>query len=241
MYTAVGKVDDKEAIYKSYLMMVRKIAFQFIARTPKSVEVEDLIQAGMIGLMDAVSRYEEMDNGSFTTYAHQRIRGAIIDELRGMDELSRHMRGKIKVIEEAIQNLHHTLGRQPLEQEIADQAGISLGEYQKTIADANSLRVVMMGDLIDEESGEPWADGRFESQESNPLDTLLEEGFKTSLGDAIGELPEREKLALSLYYDEEMNLREIGTIMNITESRVCQLLNQATTRLRAKLRKEKWI
>ncbi|KOF52103.1 MULTISPECIES: RNA polymerase sigma factor FliA [unclassified Achromobacter] len=229
-----------------YAPLVRKLALQLLARLPASVELDDLIQAGMIGLLDAVRRYQETADAQFETYATTRIRGAMLDELRGQDWLPRSVRAKARKIEQAIQQLEQKLMRAPTEAEIAAQLELPLAEYQTLLHDAQGVQIVHYEDFSsDTDSASDQADwaaslNAGNAQAGNPLDSLLAGDFRQALIHAIDALPEREKLLLSLCYEQGLNLKEIGAIMNVTEARVCQLRSQATARIRAKLREQAW-
>ncbi|WYX08295.1 RNA polymerase sigma factor FliA [Achromobacter xylosoxidans] len=229
-----------------YAPLVRKLALQLLARLPASVELDDLIQAGMIGLLDAVRRYQETADAQFETYATTRIRGAMLDELRGQDWLPRSVRAARK-IEQAIQSLEQRLMRAPTEAEIAQQMEIPLNEYQTLLHDAQGVQIVHYEDFATEPdtgSGSGQTDWTATLNHGvasgNPLDSLLAGDFRQALIHAIDSLPDREKLLLSLCYEQGLNLKEIGAIMNVTEARVCQLRSQATARIRAKLREQAW-
>ncbi|GAB1848011.1 RNA polymerase sigma factor FliA [Achromobacter xylosoxidans] len=230
-----------------YAPLVRKLALQLLARLPASVELDDLIQAGMIGLLDAVRRYQETADAQFETYATTRIRGAMLDELRGQDWLPRSVRAKARKIEQAIQSLEQRLMRAPTEAEIAQQMEIPLNEYQTLLHDAQGVQIVHYEDFATEPdtgSGSGQSDWtatlNHGAASGNPLDSLLAGDFRQALIHAIDSLPDREKLLLSLFYEQGLNLKQIGAIMNVTEARVCQLRSQATARIRAKLREQAW-
>lgn len=214
--------------------LVKKIAYQLAAKLPASVQVEDLMQAGMIGLLDAISHFDENQGAQFETYASQRIRGAMLDELREIDWVPRSVRKNARGIENAIATLQQQLGHAPTEQEIADAMGVELAEYQSMLADARGHQLVYYEDFHNDD-GDPielnLADGR-----PNPFETLQDQGMRRALIEAIDELPEREKLMMAMYYQEDLNLKEIGVVLGVSESRVCQIHSQAVMRLRSKLK-----
>ncbi|ANY15962.1 RNA polymerase sigma factor FliA [Bordetella pseudohinzii] len=224
-----------------YSPLVRKLALQLLARLPASVQLDDLIQAGMIGLLDAVRRYQETPDAQFETYATARIRGAMLDELRSQDWLPRSVRSKSRRIEGAIQRQEQRLMRPPTETEIAQELGLPLDEYQSMLSDAQGIQILHYENIGGEgEAGEAdWQEGGAEGG-SNPLNALLASDLRASLIQAIERLPEREQLLLSLYYEQGLNLKEIGAVLNVTEARVCQLRSQATARLRASLQEMAW-
>jgi RNA polymerase sigma factor for flagellar operon FliA len=228
-----------------YAPLVRKLALQLLARLPASVELDDLIQAGMIGLLDAARRYQETADAQFETYATSRIRGAMLDELRSQDWLPRSVRSKAKRIDQAVAQLGQRLMRAPSDAEIAAQLEIPLSEYHDLLYDAQGVQIVHYEDFGTENGADgadaDWAAGAVGGSASgNPLDALLAGDFRHVLIEAIEALPEREKLLLSLYYEQGLNLKEIGAILEVTEARVCQLRTQATVRLRAYMQNHSW-
>lgn len=234
MYSADALAGRQDWIER-YAPLVRRIAHYMMARLPANVELGDVIQAGMIGLLDAVSRYEETQGAQFETYAAQRIRGAIVDELRHNDWLPRSLRKNMRRIETAIAALEQELGRIPRESEIAAHLRLTLAEYQKMLQDGRGYQLLYLEDFVNS-GGDLPAERGLSQTPADVLDALLEEELRLRLTSAIADLPEREKLVMSLYYERELNLREIGDVMGVTESRVCQLHSQAVARLRAKLR-----
>ncbi|MFY9329907.1 MAG: RNA polymerase sigma factor FliA [Georgfuchsia sp.] len=234
MYTAEG-IADKEQQLVQFAPLVKRIAHHMMATLPASVEVDDIIQAGMMGLLDAVNRYQESLGAQFATYASQRIRGAIIDELRQSDWVPRGVRKNMRSIEAAVSVLQQTLKRGPTEQELANYLKVSLAEYQQWLQDARGYQLVYYEDFngADDDS---FLDRHSATTQSGPLENLEAENLRELLVDAIDALPEREKMMMSLYYEKDLNLREIGEVMGVSESRVCQLHSQAIARLRARMR-----
>jgi RNA polymerase sigma factor for flagellar operon FliA len=239
MYTAHGK-SDKNQLLAEHAPLVKRLAHQLKAKLPPSVEVDDLIQAGMIGLLDAVSRYEETHGAQFETYAVQRIRGAMLDELRSSDWLPRSMRQNMRKIEEAMSVLQQRLGRPPNESEVAKQLKLSLVDYQELLTEGGGHQLVYYEDFHDTEGSEHFLDRYCTDEVNDPLQTLMNSGFRAALIEAIETLPEREKILMGLYYEQEMNLKEIGAVMGVSESRVCQIHSQAIARLRSTLREKSW-
>jgi RNA polymerase sigma factor for flagellar operon FliA len=239
MYTADGK-SDKNQLLTQHAPLVKRLAHQMKAKLPPSVEVDDLIQAGMIGLLDAVNRYEETHGAQFETYAVQRIRGAMLDELRSSDWLPRSMRQNMRKIEVAMSALQQRLGRAPNESEVAKQLKLSLVEYQELLGEGGGHQLVYYEDFHDGEGNEHFLDRYCTDGSDDPLQSLMNTGFRAAVIDAINALPEREKNLMGLYYEQEMNLKEIGAVMGVSESRVCQLHSQAVARLRASLREKAW-
>jgi RNA polymerase sigma factor for flagellar operon FliA len=199
------------------------------------VQVEDVIQSGMIGLLDAVTRYEPSQGAQFETYAVQRIRGAMLDGLRQTDWLPRGLRKNLRSIEASIAKLEQQNGRAPSEQQLADDLGVSLDEYQKMLQDARGYQLVYFDDFKTPEDDD-FLDRHCVDSQPTPLDRLLDKDMRQNLVHAIEELPPREKLVMGLHYDEEMNFREIGEVLGVGESRVCQLHTQAVARLRGRLK-----
>ncbi|UVA79462.1 RNA polymerase sigma70 [Pandoraea anapnoica] len=238
MYTARGKVDTNDTLTQ-YAPLVRRLALQLMAKLPASVELEDLIQAGMLGLLDAANRYQETQGAQFETYASQRIRGAMLDELRELDWASRGIRKTAREIEKAVQRLEQRLGRGPSESEIAGEMSIGLTEYQQMLQDVHGCQLIYYEDFESADE-EPFIDRICADPGADPLTMLLDEGLRGGVVDAIDRLPEREKLLMSLYYEQGLNLREIGAVLEVSESRVCQLHSQAISRLRATLREKAW-
>ncbi|HEU0202238.1 MAG TPA: RNA polymerase sigma factor FliA [Burkholderiaceae bacterium] len=235
VYTARGTLDKKDYV-KQYASLVRRIAHQMIARLPANVELDDMIQAGMIGLMDAVGRFEESQGTQFEVYAASRIRGAMLDELRANDWLPRSARKSQRDIENAIHRLEGRLKRAPSEAEIAKEIGIPVHEYQEMLNDARGAQLIYFDDLGRADDDEDYLERHVADEGANPSDILRDKRFRTALVAAIEDLPEREKLLMSMYYEQDMNLREIGAVMGVTESRVCQLHSQAVARLRSRLK-----
>jgi len=236
MYTAKGQL-DRNALIKQYQPLVRKLAHHMMAKLPPSVEVDDLIQVGLIGLSDALTRYEAAQGVQFETFATQRIRGAMLDELRGNDWMSRSSRKGQKDIEVAMRRLEHRLGRTPLESEIAAEMGLPLSEYQELLGKVRGTQLVYLEDMSrNGEDDDSYLDRHVADNEADPLNVLRDQRMRQSLVGAIKGLPEREQYIMSMYYEQDMNLKEIAAVLDITESRVCQLHSQSIARLRAKMR-----
>ncbi len=239
MYNANGK-SDKNQLLKEHAPLVKRLAYQLRAKLPSSVEVDDLIQAGMIGLLDAVNRYEESHGAQFETYAVQRIRGAMLDELRSTDWLPRNLRQNMRKIEVAMSALQQKLGRMPTEIEVAKSMKMSLAEYQDLLSESSGHQLIYYEDYHDDEDHDSFLDRFCSDVSGDPLSGLLQDGFKDALIAAIDSLPAREKILMGLYYEQELNLKEVGAVMGVSESRVCQLHSQAVARIRANLRSQLW-
>ncbi len=241
MYTAQGKA-DKSDLLTQYAPLVKKLAHQMKAKLPPSVEVDDLIQAGMIGLLDACGRYEDTHGAQFETYAVQRIRGAMLDELRSNDWMPRSMRQNMRKVEAAMHTLQQKLGRPPLESEIAKHMKVPLEDYQEMLAEGAGHQLLYYEDFHggDEEGNENFLERYTTDEEADPLRVLMDTGFREAVIAAVEALPEREQILMGLYYEQEMNLKEIGAVMGVSESRVCQLHSQAVSRMRAYLKERAW-
>jgi RNA polymerase sigma factor for flagellar operon FliA len=207
-----------------------------IAKLPANVEVDDLIQVGMIGLTDALSRFDTGQGVQFETFATQRIRGAMLDELRGNDYLSRGTRKQARGIESAVHKLEQKLGRAPSEAEIAHEMGVTLVEYQELLGKVRGTQLVYLEDMSGDEGDEDYLERHVADEGLNPLSMLQDHRMRQALVDAIKNLPEREQYVMSMYYEHDMNLKEIAAVLKVTESRVCQLHSQSIARLRARLR-----
>ncbi|HHH0522832.1 TPA: RNA polymerase sigma factor FliA [Yersinia enterocolitica] len=233
LYTAEG-VMDKNSLWQRYVPLVRHEALRLQVRLPASVELDDLLQAGGIGLLNAVERYDALQGTAFTTYAVQRIRGAMLDELRSRDWAPRSVRRNAREVASAMQKVERRLGRPATEQEVAQNLDIDLTEYRQILLDTNNSQLFSYDEWREEhgESVEPMLEGH---EDANPLQHLLEGNLRQRVIEAIEALPEREKMVLTLYYQEELNLKEIGAVLEVGESRVSQLHSQAIKRLRARL------
>lgn len=234
MYTATGTI-DKDQFVTQFTPLVRRIAYHMMTKLPASVQVDDLIQVGMIGLLDAINRYEGSYGRQFESYASQRIRGSILDELREADWLPRSLRKKMRDIEKAVAKLEQKKGGAPSELDLANELDISLDEYHTVLQGARGAQLIYYEDFQKDED-DSFLDRLCVESVDGPLDAMLNENFKLTLVTAIGNLPEREKLVMGMHYEQEMNLREIGEVLGVSESRVCQLHTQAIARLRSRLR-----
>jgi len=236
MYTAKGQL-DRNALIRQYQPLVRKLAHHMMAKLPANVQVDDLIQVGLIGLSEALTRFEATQGVQFETFATQRIRGAMLDELRENDWVSRGTRKSQKDIEESLRRLEHRLGRSPLESEIAADLGMSLSDYQSLLGKVKGTQLVYLEDMNrgsdDEDS---FLDRHMGDSEADPLNMLRNQRLREALVAAIKNLPEREQYIMSMYYEQDMNLKEIAAVLDVTESRICQLHSQSIARLRAKMR-----
>ncbi len=230
-----GKPSSQDEQVTKYAPLVKRIAYHMMARLPASVEVDDLIQVGLIGLLDAVGRFDGTQGAQFESYATQRIRGAMLDELREADWLPRHVRQKSRQIESAIHRLEQRNGKSPTEQEISAELGMPIDQYQSMLGDVKCSQLLYYEDFSDEDSAS-FLERYLVDGSSDPLSVLEDEGFRDSLIAAIHHLPERERSMMGMYYEQDMNLKEIGAVLGVSESRVCQLHSQAVARLRSQLK-----
>ena len=237
MYTAKGQL-DRDALIRQHVPLVRRIALHMIAKLPPNVELDDLIQVGMIGLAEALSRFETEQGVQFETFASQRIRGAMLDELREGDWMSRSSRKSQKDIERALNKLEQRLGRPPLESEIAGELGMELDDYQSLLGKVRGTQLVYLEDIGggDGEDGENYLERHVADEGADPFALLRDQRLRAALVGAIQALPEREQYVMGMYYEHDMNLKEIAAVLGVTESRVCQLHSQAIARLRTKMR-----
>ncbi len=217
-----------QSLVEEYSDLVRRIAYHLITRLPASVIADDLIQSGLLGLLDAAEHYDVTQGASFQTYASIRIRGAMLDELRRNDWAPKSVHKKARDVMAAIQKIENKTGRDARNSEVAKEMDLTLAEYHQILQETNSCRILNFVDLgVDDDCATSHA-----SKTTTPLDGIQSQEFKAQLVDAIRHLPDREALVISLYYDEEMNLREIGCVLGVSESRVSQLLSQAHLRMR---------
>ncbi len=236
MYTAKGQL-DRDAMFHQHVPLVRRIAHHMIAKLPPNVDLDDLIQVGLIGLNDALSRYEATQGVQFETFASQRIRGAMLDELREGDWMSRGARKSQKEIEQALHRVEQRLGRSPMESEIAAELGMALNDYQSLLGKVRGTQLVYLEDIGGGDEGEEgFLDRHVADEGADPMAVLRDQRLRASLVQAIKVLPEREQHIMGMYYEHDMNLKEIAAVLGVTESRVCQLHSQAIARLRTKMR-----
>ncbi len=221
----------KDELIEEHRPLVKRIANHLAARMPASVQVDDLVQSGMIGLLEAARKYDETKGASFDTFAGIRIRGAMLDEIRKGDWGPRSVYRNSRKISEAVQKVEAKLGRDARDFEVAAELNVSVDEYYTILSDLRGCRLFSFEELFDSEESRMQA----RSGDRGPQADIHEDRFNQALVEAINKLPEREKLVLMLYYDEEMNLKEIGKVLGVSESRVSQIHSQAAVRLRAKL------
>lgn len=231
MYNEV-QTDSLNDVVVRHAPLVKRIAHHLLLRMPSSVQVDDLIQSGMIGLLEAARKYDVSKGASFETYAGIRIRGAMLDEIRKGDWAPRSVHRKSRQVAEAVKMVESRTGTDAKDHEVASELGIDLETYYTILQDASGSRLFSFDDIT---STDDSAIDRVAHSLPGPAEGLQEDTFREHLAAAIDGLPEREKLVLSLYYDEELNLKEIGEILGVSESRVSQIHSQAALRLRARL------
>ncbi len=225
----------RDELIVKYCPFVKNIVLRMATKFPiDRADIDDLVNVGIIGLMGAVEKYDAKRNVQFETFAYLRIKGAVLDELRKRDWASRSVRTKDSTIEKALLELQKELGRQPDEDEIATHLGVSLEEYHELLGDARGVSILSAEDLPPDYLEKHTSAEVLESlQDNNPLRNLLGRELMAGLKNSIEALPEKERLVLSLYYYEELTMKEVGRVMELTESRVCQLHAQAVLRLRS--------
>lgn len=231
------KPQDREELIKEYAPLIKFIAQKIAVRLPSNIELDDLISSGVIGLMDAIEKYDPTRDNKFKTYAEFRIRGAILDELRAQDWVPRSVRDKAKLLDKTVSDLEADLGRQASDEEVAAKLNMTLEEFFELVNQVRPVSVLSIDEIatfsnVDKKSLMSLLE---DVKVANPFIQLNSKSVKDVITRAIEELPERQRLVLSLYYYEDLNLKEIGKVLRVTESRVSQLHAQAISRLRQKL------
>ena len=226
-YSQRPSARETEALVMRHAELVKRIAYHLAGRLPASVEVDDLIQAGMLGLLEAAANYSEGRGASFETYAGIRIRGAMLDGLRKLDWAPRSVHRKARAVAKAIREIESEIGREARDVEVAERMGMKLSDYHRIVEDSAGCQI---SSLTTEEGEMTLTDGS-----ADPFRDVVDEDFRAALAEAISNLPERERLVMSLYYDDELNLKEIGAALRVSESRICQIHGQALVRLQARL------
>ena len=232
-------VENREEVITEYAPMIKYVANRIAMRLPPHIEVDDLISVGVLGLIDAIDKYDASRGAKFKTYAEFRVRGAILDELRSMDWVPRSVRQKASALEGVVQKLQNQLGRPPEDDEIAGEMGVSMDELFNTMNETKSMPILSLEDLgIAKDSGEQQSllDCLAGKGDNDPQTSLRLNELKRIIAKAIDTLPEKERLMISLYYYEELTMKEIGEVLSITESRVSQIHSKAVYRLRSKLK-----
>lgn len=230
MYTEVQK-DQRDQRIIEHIGLVKRIAYHLVTRLPSNVQVDDLIQSGMLGLIDASKNYDPSQGASFETYAGIRVRGAMLDDVRHADWSPRSLHRKMRQVRDAIHDIENETGRDAKDQDVAARLEISLDDYHAIRRDSSNSQIFS----LDQTEDDPGQQNTLKSTQSEPLESLQQSSFKTNLAEVIATLGEREQMVMSLYYNEELNLKEIGLVLEISESRVCQIHSQALKNIRNKM------
>jgi RNA polymerase sigma factor for flagellar operon FliA len=227
-------VSSPEALIETHGALVKKVANHLLARLPASVSRDDLIQAGMLGLLEAAKRFDASKGASFETFVSIRIKGAMLDEVRKNDWAPRSVHRNARLISEAISRVENRPHQDASDTNIAEEMGLTLADYHQLLKECQGSRIFNFSELMndDEEGG---LDAWMASSSLGPSEEVEEQSFNQHLGECLAQLPERERLVLALYYNEELNLKEIGDVLGVSESRVSQIHTQAALRLRARL------
>jgi RNA polymerase sigma factor for flagellar operon FliA len=230
MYAEVENLGETDQIVR-HASLVKRIAYHLLNRLPPTVQIDDLIQAGMIGLLEAASNFNPDMGASFETFAGIRIRGSMIDEIRRSDWTPRSVHRKFRSVTEAIRKIENDTGEDARDADVAAALGISLSEYHQILIDSSSSRIYSIETMEDnmQDAAIP------NSSENTPDESFISDEYRQQLAESIRLLPEKEQLVMSLYYDDELNFREIGEILDVTESRICQLHGQALLRVKARM------
>lgn len=230
MYAEVENLGEKDQIVR-HASLVKRIAYHLLNRLPPTVQIDDLIQAGMVGLLEAASNFDAEMGASFETFAGIRIRGSMIDEIRRSDWTPRSVHRKFRSVSEAIRKIENETGEDAKDADVASALGISLGDYHQILIDSSSSRIYSI-DTMEENTQDAAIPS---SSEITPEEAFSQSEYQQQLAESIRQLPEKEQLVMSLYYDDELNFREIGEILDVTESRICQLHGQALLRVKARM------
>lgn len=231
---AYSKVNQQiqETLVKNHALLVKRIAHHLLGRLPQSVQLDDLIQAGMLGLLEATRHYDSSKGASFETYAGIRIRGYMLDEVRRNDWVPRSVYRNSRMISEAVKHVEHRLGREAKDSEIAAELGISLNEYHEMLQDSASSHLYGFEDLGVTDDALKGEEGK---NSTEPHANVFHSDLMSRLAEVIKGLPHKEQMVLSLYYEHDLNLKEIGEVLGVSESRVSQILSQATHRIKSRL------
>ncbi len=230
MYAKVEQLASNNLVTE-HVALVKRIAFHLINRLPPNIQVDDLIQAGMLGLLEASSNYAVGHGASFETFAGIRIRGAMLDEIRRLDWTPRSVHRKSREVAQAIKEIENKSGEDAKDSEVAEFLGLELSDYHQILVDSTSSKIFSIDTMDDEDNVVVKAT----DSSPTPYESVSKQKFQTSLTEVIKTLPEREQMVMALYYDEELNLREIGSVLDISESRVCQIHGQALLRVKSRM------
>ncbi|WP_198263317.1 RNA polymerase sigma factor FliA [sulfur-oxidizing endosymbiont of Gigantopelta aegis] len=223
---------EKQNTVETHAPMVKRIAYHLKSRMPANIQLDDLIQSGMIGLLEAANNYDASQGASFETYASIRVRGAMLDDVRKNDWAPRSVHRNNRRVAEVVRKIENEKGRDARDTEIAEALEMDMDEYNRILQDASGHKILSFEDIG---NGEDSLIDSIPTPMSEPLDSLQKEDIKSQVATAIASLPERERLVMALYYDEELNLREIGAVIGVSESRISQIHSQAIIRLQARL------
>jgi len=230
MYADVQK-DQRDQRIIDHIGLVKRIAYHLSTRLPANVQVDDLIQAGMLGLIEAARHYDPSQGASFETYAGIRVRGAMLDDVRHADWSPRSLHRKMRQVREVIHTIENETGRDAKDHEVAERLEITLDEYYVIRRDSANSQILS----LDQSDEDPGYQNRLRATQGDPFETLHKSSFKQNLAEVIASLSEREQMVMSLYYNEELNLKEIGEVLEISESRVSQIHGQALKNIRSKM------
>lgn len=233
-----GAPATRDELILKHMPMVRYLVGRISPQLPPHLDQQDLMSAAVVGLINAADRFDPSRGVLFKTFAEQHIRGTIIDELRSYDVLSRTMRDKYKKLTRQMVSLEHQLGRNPTSEEVAQSLGIGMDEYYSLLDDVHVFSFISLDDSWDDDEGNSLclADVISESDAKSPQQQVMMMQLTEALGRAVDSLPEKDRLVVTLYYNEDLNLKEIGEVLGLTESRISQILSQAMTRLRGKMK-----
>ena len=229
---------SRDELILRHLPMVRYLVGKVSSQLPPHVDKQDLMSAAVVGLINAADRFDPDRGVMFKTFAEQHVRGTILDELRSYDVLSRTMRDKYKMLTRQLTMLEHSLGRNPTSEEVAESLNMNMNEYYELLDDVHILSFVSLDDSWDDNEGNTicLADVLCDSNAKSPQQQVMMAELSETLGHAIESLPERDRQVVTLYYYEDLNLKEVGEVLRLTESRISQILSQAMVRLRGKMR-----
>lgn len=234
----MGHVSDsrRETIIQEFAHVVKAMAYRLAYRLPAYMDAEDLVSVGIMGLMDAMDKYDPNREAKFKTYAEFRIRGAMLDEIRSMDWIPRSVHERVSLLQRTHTRLLNRMGRPPTDEEVAAEMNLSPAELNEFLVRSRGAILVSLDDInLHEPDGPKILDMLADTHQSDPLATILNDQERERVADAIQQLPEKERLVLTLYYFEELTMKEIGGILKITESRVCQIHTKAILHLKGKL------
>lgn len=233
-----GQEQIREQMILDHVPLVRYLVGRIAAKLPPHIDIQDLMSSAMIGLINAADRFDPLRGVMFKTFAEQHVRGTILDELRSYDVLSRSMREKYKRLEKELHRLEHLLGRHPTSEEVAGALGINIDEYFELLDDVHVFTFISLDDSWEGDDGSPLclADVLCEVDAKSPQQQVMTMQLAEAMGKAIDSLPEKERQAVTLYYNEDLNLKDIGEVLGLTESRISQLISQAMVRLRSRLK-----